>query len=430
MKIKIKPGSLNGKVEISPSKSMAHRYIIGASLGEEEVIVSNLQKSNDIEATIGVMSNLGAEFKVLNDNDEGMTLSIKGKGKHFKVKDSEFNCNESCSTLRFLIPLLLLIDDEVVVTGRGKFKERPLDVYYDILMNQGIEYINDDGRLPLKLIKGRKKLTSGTFEIRGDVSSQFITGLMYALPLLEGDSKLKITTELESKPYVDLTIKVLKDFGIKIKNKDYKFFEIAGDQKFKDGSYRVEGDFSQLAFFAVAGLIGKYPVTITGLDKKSLQGDKKIISIIKKMKGKIEEVKDGYIFYPSLTEGTIIDIKECPDLVPALTVLASLSKGETKIINCERLKIKESNRLESTSKELIKLGADIDILADSMVIRGVAELDGGKVDSWNDHRVAMSLGVTSSRVKKDIILMGAESVSKSYPGFWEDFKKLGGIFSE
>ena len=430
LEINIKPGSLKGKVEISPSKSLAHRYIIEASLGEEEVIVSNLQKSKDIEATIEVMSNLGVEFKVLKDDEGAMTLRIKGQGTSFKVRGKEFNCNESGSTLRFLIPLLLLIDDEVLVTGKGKLKERPLDVYYDILKDQGIEYSNNRDRLPLKLPKERKKLTSGTFKIRGDISSQFITGLMYALPLLKGDSRLEMTTELESKPYVDLTMKALRDFGIEIENKDYKIFEIAGSQKYKGDSYKVEGDFSQLAFFAVAGLIGKYPITVTGLDKNSLQGDKEIINIVKRMKGRIEEVAEGYTFYPSLTEGTVIDIKECPDLVPALSVLASLSKGETRIINGERLKIKESNRLESTSKELIKLGADIDILEDSLVIRGVEELKGGRVDSWNDHRVAMSLGVASARAKNDIILTGAESVSKSYPRFWEDFKKLGGIISE
>ena len=430
MEINIKPGSLKGKVEIPPSKSLAHRYIIGASLGEEEVIVSNLQKSKDIEATIEVMSNLGVEFKVLKDNEGAMTLKIKGQGTSFKVRGKEFNCNESGSTLRFLIPLLLLIDDEVLVIGKGKLKERPLDVYYDILKDQGIEYSNDRDRLPLKLPKERKKLTSGTFKIRGDISSQFITGLIYALPLLKGDSRLEMITELESKPYMDLTMKALRDFGIEIKNKDYKIFEISGSQKYKGGSYKVEGDFSQLTFFAVAGLIGKYPITVTGLDKNSLQGDKEIINILKRMKGKIEEAKEGYTFYPSLTEGTVIDIKECPDLAPALSVLASLSKGETRIINGERLKIKESNRLESTSKELIKLGADIDILEDSLVIRGVEELKGGRVDSWNDHRVAMSLGVASARAKNDIILTGAESVSKSYPRFWEDFKKLGGIISE
>lgn len=428
--IRIKPLQLGGSVVIPPSKSLAHRYIIGGALCEGEAVVSNLQRSKDIEATIEVMSNLGVDFSLMADEEGRLTYRIKGHGGAFQLTNSDFQCNESGSTLRFLIPILLLITEEVVVRGQGKLVERPLDVYYDILKEQGIEYKNAKGHLPLVLSYGRRKLSSGVFKVRGDISSQFITGLLYALPLLEGDSRIEMTTNLESRPYVDLTIKALKDFGIKIINNDYQSFEIPGKQKYLGGSYKVEGDFSQVAFFAVGGLIGSKPIKVTGLNKNSLQGDKAIIDIIKKMQGQVEELEDGYIFYPSKTQGITIDIKECPDLVPALTVLAALSEGETRIINGERLKIKESNRLESTSKELIKLGADIEILEDSLLIRGVEGFNGGLVDSWNDHRVAMSLGVASQRASGDLILTGADSVAKSYPGFWDDFKKLGGVFSE
>lgn len=429
-KIRIYPEYLGGEVKIPPSKSMAHRYIIGASLSREEVTVRNLQMSKDIEATIGVMENLGVSFDKKQEADGTFRVKVKGNGAGFRLSGTRFQCNESGSTLRFLIPMLLLMDEAVEVDGKGKLVERPLNVYYDLLEERGIGYGTRAGCLPLTLPAGRKKLQSGIFKVRGDVSSQFITGLMFALPLLEGESRIIVTTPLESRPYIDLTIKALSDYGVLIRHKDYQEFTIPGGQSYGGGDYTVEGDYSQLAFFAVAGAIGSHPITCRGLDKSSLQGDKAIVEIMRRMEARIEDLEDGYVFYPSKTKGTVIDIKECPDLVPALCVLASLSDGETRIINGERLKIKESNRLESTSRELLKLGADIEIGEDSLLIRGVSSLNGGEVDSWNDHRVAMSLGMASQRARGRLVLTGAGSVAKSYPGFWEDFRRLGGKIVE
>lgn len=429
-KITIYPGYLGGEVKIPPSKSMAHRYIIGAALSDQEVQIKNIEASKDIEATLQVMSNLGVDFYRVAEDDGTLTLVVEGKGRNFKLRNKVFNCNESGSTLRFLIPLLLLFNEEVIVEGKGKLGERPLDIYYEIMKEQGIEFSNDEGRLPLVLSGGRKLLQPGHFKVRGDISSQFITGLLYALPLLDGDSIIEMTTTLESRPYVDLTIKALADFDILIEHEDYRIFKIIGNQKYSSGVYEVEGDYSQLAFFAVAGAIGNKEIRCTGLDRNSLQGDRVIIDIMKEMGALVEEITGGYLFKPSRTRGAVIDIRECPDLVPALSVLASLSEGETRIINGERLKIKESNRLESTSKELIKMGANIEIGEDSLTIRGVTGFRGGEVDSWNDHRVAMSLGVASQRAIEPLVLTGAGSVAKSYPRFWSDFVKLGGKISE
>lgn len=429
-KITIHPGYLGGEVKIPPSKSMAHRYIIGAALSDQEVIIKNIEASKDIEATLEVMNNLGVDFYRIAEDDGTLTLVVEGNGKNFKLRNKIFNCNESGSTLRFLIPLLLLFNEEVIVEGKGKLGERPLDVYYEIMKEQGIEYSNDQGRLPLVLSGGRQLLQPGHFKVRGDISSQFITGLLYALPLLDGDSTIEMTTTLESRPYVDLTIKALADFDVVIEHEDYRIFRIYGNQKYSSGVYEVEGDYSQLAFFAVAGAIGDKEIRCIGLDRHSLQGDRVIIDIMKEMGADIEEITGGFVSRPSKTRGTVIDIRECPDLVPALSVLASLSEGETRIINGERLKIKESNRLESTSKELIKMGANILIGEDSLTINGVAGFSGGAVDSWNDHRVAMSLGVASQRSLEPMVLTGANSVAKSYPRFWSDFVKLGGKISE
>lgn len=426
----IHPRTLGGKVYIPPSKSMAHRYLLGAALSEEETIVENLQASMDIEATLRVLENLGVDFQREETLKGTFQVRVQGRGGKFKLQGKEFQCGESGSTLRFLLPLLFMTDQEAIVLGEGKLGERPLTVYYDILEAQGISYETKEGNLPLHLPSGRKTLQGGVYSVRGDISSQFITGLLYALPLLKQESTILLTTTLESRPYIDLTLKALKDFGLVIENREYQSFHIPGGQSYRGGQYRVEGDYSQLAFFAVAGVIGSEPITCLGLKEDSLQGDKVIIEFLRSMGARVEELEGGYVFYPSKTKGIVIDSKECPDLVPALSVLASLSTGESWIINGERLKIKESNRLVSTSTELQKLGAHIEILDDSLRIEGVSSLSGGEVDSWNDHRVAMSLAAASCRCTGDLVLTGAESVAKSYPGFWDDFRKLGGNISE
>lgn len=429
-KLTIHPSPLEGTVFIPPSKSMAHRYLLGAALAAGESVIDNLELSKDIEATLRVLKGLGMEWQAEEGSQGRLKLRIKGLGGDFHLQERDFPCGESGSTLRFLIPLLLLAGEEAVVTGEGKLGERPLSVYYEIMESQGIPYETREGLLPLLLPEGRPRLSPGRFQVRGDISSQFITGLLYALPLLPGESLLEITTPLESRPYVDLTLAVLREYGIQVENQAYKSFRIPGSQTYRSGEYFVEGDWSQVAFFAVAAAIGEKPIACRGLSRTSLQGDRVIVDFLREMGGRVEDLPDGHIFHPSRTRGAVLDIRECPDLVPALTVLASLSEGETRIINGERLKIKESNRLESTSRELISLGARIRIGEDSLTIEGVESLRGGPVSSWNDHRVAMSLAAASSRCQGDLILDGPGSVAKSYPGFWEDFRKLGGRISE
>lgn len=425
--VKLEGQGLKGAVVIPPSKSLAHRYIIGASLADGVSTLSNIDLSVDISATLECFKGLGVEVSFRDEDLGRKTVIIKGLGENIHLSNgSFFDCRESGSTLRFLIPILLLLEDEITVTGEGKLKERPLDVYYKIFKEQGIFFKNTEGNLPLTF-KG--PLKGGQFSLRGDVSSQFITGLMLALPLVAGNSVLELTSTLESKPYVDLTVDILKKYGIKIEEqgtKPYYSFKIPGEQKYQKGDFKVEGDFSQVAFFAVAGLIGQSPIEVRGLNKKSLQGDKVILDICSSMGGRIEELDDGYLFYPSKTKGITIDVQECPDLVPALALLGALSQGETRIINGARLRIKESDRLKAISTELNVLGAEIKETEDGLIIQGVEKLRGGQVQSWNDHRIAMTLAVASIVTRGAVILTGAESVNKSYPDFWEDFKKLGG----
>ena len=287
---------------------------------------------------------------------------------------------------------------------------------------KGIKYTTTEGGLPLKV---NGKLSSGVYKLRGDISSQFITGLLFALPLVEGDSEIVVTTELESKGYVDLTLDTLKSFGIEIKNEDYRVFKIKGNQKYSPKDYYIEGDYSQGAFFLVAGAIGNN-VECMGLRKDSLQGDMAILDILKDMGCSFEETDEYIKAIPSKTKGIDIDVSQCPDLVPILAVLASMSEGETRILNAKRLRIKECDRLNATAVELNKIGADITELEDSLIIRGVKEFTGGEVDSHNDHRIVMALSIAATRAKGDIIINNPMAIEKSYPNFFEDYKKLGG----
>lgn len=424
MKIKIKPSTLNGKIEIPPSKSYSHRAVIAAALAESEKksTIDNLKFSVDITTTTDIMENWGAKIKRFES-----ALEIVGNDGKVVPKDKYVQCNESGSTIRFLIPVGITSANELIFDGKGKLVDRPLDSYYKIFEEQGLKYETTGGKLPLTV---NGKLKAGNYEIDGNISSQFITGLLYALPLLDGDSKLIINKNLESKGYIDLTLEILQLAGIDIKNNDYKSFEIKGNQSYKPFDYTVEGDYSQVAFWIVAGIISANrdnEVKCLHVNKNSLQGDREIIEIVTRMGANLQIFDDYVIVKPSKTKGTVIDISQCPDIAPILTVLAALSEGETRIINGERLRIKESDRITSIKTELNKLGANVTEEGDSLIIQGVEGFTGGvTVSAWNDHRIAMSLAVASSRCEKEIVLEEAESVRKSYPHFWDDFVKMGG----
>lgn len=419
--IKIEPNFLRGKLNIPPSKSLCHRAIIGASLTNEESIIHNMIFSEDIVSTCEGMKILGSKIDRIDDS----SLIIKGN-KPLGLNEETIDCSESGSTLRFLIPIALTHYSKVKFVGKGKLVSRPLDTYYKIFEKQNILYSNNKGNLPLT-IEG--KLKPGTYEIEGNISSQFITGLLFTLPLLDGDSKITITTNLESKGYVDLTLDILKKFDIKIINNKYSEFIIRGNQSYKAIDYRVEGDFSQAAFWLVGGILGE-EIICTDLNMESLQADRVILDIINEMGGSLALENSNIKASKSHTKGITVDASQCPDLVPALTVLAALSDGETRIINATRLRIKESDRLKAISSELNKLGADVKETQDGLIINGKESLTGGTVESWNDHRIAMSLAIASIRCKEPVIIRNSDAVKKSYPYFWEDFKKLGGKVNE
>lgn len=408
MIVELMPAKLSGKVKIPPSKSVAHRLIISAALAKGTSVISNIYPSKDIIATIEAMKALGAEITL-----EGDTATVKGIEK--PPKKAVIDCNESGSTMRFLIPVACALGVECTFCGRGKLPQRPITPYLEQFPKHGIEFDFSDARegdtLPCTV---RGKLTAGRFEINGGISSQFITGLIFALTLLDEDSEISLTSHLESRPYVDITTDCLKAFGCEITETQTSYF-IKGSQTFTACDMQIEGDFSQAAFFKVANCLGS-KIEIDGLNMDSSQGDKKIVEICEK----IVYNKNGEL------SPFVLDCSDIPDLVPILTLLATFCKGRTEITNVARLRIKESDRLEAISICLNKIGGRVTAYNDKLVIEGVEALSGGEVESYNDHRIAMAMAIAALKCREPLVIRGAQCVEKSYPNFWEDYKALGG----
>lgn len=419
MNITIRPAPLAGTVRVPSSKSMTHREIIAAALAKGETEVTGVTWSEDIEATVRILSLFGAAIEK-KEGKEGITLSIRGGLAKQEVL-LHADAGESGSTLRFLIPLGLSSGNHVVYTGRGRLSERPLTPYYDMFDRKQISY-HTQGGLPLEV---QGTLPGGAYELPGDVSSQFFTGLLFALPLADEDSTLRSTTPLESKSYVDMTLDTLSRHGITIHEKEEGLYEIPGRQHYKTGTFAVEGDYTQAAFWLTAALSGG-TIALTGLSDTSLQGDRAIVTLLKDMGGSIEK-KDGRLLAEkSSLHGITMDAENVPDLVPAFAALAAVSEGVTEIIHAGRVRLKECDRLHAMAVELNKLGAEVEEKPEGLVIRGKPFLSGGTVSSWNDHRIAMALASITPKLTGPLTIEGAESVKKSYPRFWEDFRKVGG----
>ena len=385
MNVTITPGLLRGAITPPPSKSQAHRLLIAAALADGESRIEHLADSQDIQATRRCMA------------------ALKAPGEDLPVLD----CGESGSTLRFLIPVALALRGGGRFTGRGRLMERPQKPYFDLFDEKGIAYRQEDGVLT---VQGR--LTPGTFALPGDVSSQFVTGLLYALPLLEGDSRITLTTPLESRGYVDMTLEALERFGIRAECPDGRTLRVPGGQTYRPCRAAVESDYSQAAFYYAANGLGGQ-VEILGLNPRSAQGDRCIVPYHMQLCG------------PGEAE---LDVSQCPDLVPPLAAHAALRQGITRIVNAARLRIKESDRLTAVTQVLTALGADVVEGADCLTITGQPEgLAGGvTVDSHNDHRIAMMAAIAATRCAAPVTIIGAECVAKSYPDFWEDYERLGG----
>lgn len=426
MNICITPHPFGGILAVPSSKSLGHRDLICAALAEGESLVEHISASEDIDATCRVLRCFGAEIEEVADILPGrISYRIQG-GIRKGCTPVTADCGESGSTLRFLIPLGLLTGRSVTYIGRGRLVSRPLQPYYAIFRSRHIAYQTaDGGGLPLTVTG---TLSPGAYTLPGNVSSQFFTGLLLTLPLLAGDSSLYSSTTLKSASYVGLTLDTMARHGVHIEEEKPGVYQIAGGQSYRPGQYEVEGDYSQAAFWLAAGCLG-HDVKLTGLRRHSAQGDEVIIDIIRRMGGRIDE-QDGLTARPSSLKGTIIDAGDCPDLVPVLTVLATAATGTTHIVNAARVRLKECDRLHAMAEELNKLGGRVTEEPDGLIIEGTGHLHGGRVQAWNDHRIAMSLAVASQIAEGPVQIDGAECVKKSYPRFWQDVSAMGGMYTE
>lgn len=414
MKI-IKADKLVGELSPPPSKSVLHRYIIASSLAKGISKIENISFSEDIIATIEAMKKLGAKIEQ-KDN----YLLIDGSDTFKNLNENiEIDCNESGSTLRFLFPLSIVEENKVLFKGRGKLFKRPMTPYFENFEKYKIKhsYINKNEIL----LEG--KLKAGIYEIDGNISSQFITGLLFSLPLLEGESKIIINGKLESSNYIDISLDCLSKFGIKIINNSYQEFIIKGNQSYRVGNYRTEADYSQAAFFLVANAIGS-KIKINDLSENSLQGDKKIIDFISEI--------DKW----SSKDTLILDGSETPDIIPILSLKAAVSGKKIEIVNVERLRIKESDRLKATVEELSKINFDLIEKKDSILINSREALKANKnekivsLSAHSDHRIAMMIAIATTCYDGEILLDNLDCVKKSYPNFWEVFLSLGGKIYE
>lgn len=416
-RVSIEGSTLRGQIEIPSSKSMSHRHLLCGALSEGTSTIHKVQTSEDVEATLRVVKVLGAE--VIR---EGTTVHLQGKNFGKGRSPYHFACGESGSTLRFSIPIGMLLTGEKSFHGEGGLPKRPLKEYLRNFDALGIQYEYPNS-LPFAT---KDTLKAGRYHLTGGESSQYLSGLMMALPLLEGDSEIHIEGLMESQDYVTLTQEVLKAHGIEISSKDENIIHIKGSQSYQPQVSTVEGDYSQGAFFIVAGLIGEEPISCTNLKADSQQADRRILEIVSAMGGKLEKMENGVKVHPSATKGIVIDARQCPDIIPILAVLASLSKGRTEIVNGGRLRIKESDRIKSTVALLESLGGDVVETAEGMVIQGKEQLLGGFVDSFGDHRIVMAAAIAALRCEHPVVIEGAEAVNKSYPKFFEDFAAIGG----
>ncbi|MBR2182871.1 MAG: 3-phosphoshikimate 1-carboxyvinyltransferase [Acidaminococcaceae bacterium] len=426
---RISQAFIHGSVLVPSSKSMGHRMCICAGLSGNGCTVDNIAISKDIEATNRCLTGLGVTVKNVSSRYRGRTAFQYSWNHKFPSEPVTADCGESGSTLRFFIPLGALCNVPFSFEGHGKLVSRPLQPYYDIFDKQELRYRTaENGNLPLTVAG---KLRPGTYVVPGDISSQFVSGLLFALPLLEGDSTLEILPPLESASYIKLTLSSLRQFGINIIQTDDLHYIIPGNQQYQTPVSRVlvEGDWSQAAFWLVAGAIGcREGLCCCGLSEASLQGDKAVLKILRSMAANITVQNDCFTVTRSRLNGCVIDAADCPDLVPVLSVAAAVAEGTTHIINAGRLRIKECDRLAAMHSELMKLGAEITEEPEGLLIKGKPDgLPGGaSVDAWNDHRIAMSMAVAALVCKEPITLTGGESVSKSYPEFWNDYASVGG----
>ena len=411
----ILPGARTGEVHIPASKSQAHRMLLCAAMGENEVTLRCRGLSKDILATVACLKALGA------------SVDAEGEVLHLRPVSAPpsglclLPCGESGSTLRFLLPLVGALGASAVFEREGRLPERPIEPLGRELCRNGMDIRSDGARLSCS-----GQLRPGAFSLPGNISSQYISALLMTLPLLEGESTLRIEGALESAAYVAMTEEVLRLGGVRTEKTGYGY-RIPGGQRCRFApELSVEGDYSNAAFFLCAGALSERGIRVTGLDPQSRQGDRAIVPLLEEMGAQVASDGSSVTVKRDALHGITIDASPIPDLIPVLSVVAAAASGETRVIHAQRLRLKESDRLHSTTQMLRALGAEAEELPDGLVIRGGRTLAGGTVDACGDHRIAMSAAVAGGICRGAVTICGSECVQKSYPDFWTDFQQLKG----
>lgn len=418
MHIKIGKGKFHeGQVRIISSKSDAHRAMLAAALAEGETLLFMEGWSEDLEATARCIDALGGE--VIREVSGTMIVPIE-KELTNKVL---LNCGESGSTLRFLLPIAGALGRTAVFEGKGRLPERPIHILLEELEQHGCKVEGE--KLPVEL---EGKLLSGNYTLPGNVSSQFITGLLFALPILEGNSQIRLTTDIESKGYVDMTLRTLEKFGVKVEEIETGYQVYGGQKYHTPRMVAVEGDWSNAAFWLAAGAIqGK--IACQGLDVASAQGDKAIIEVLQRFGAEIKVVMNQVTAMKKELKGIYIDASQIPDLVPILCVVAAAAEGRTEIFNAGRLRLKESDRLSVMTECLRKIGVQVEEHPEGLTIMGGCNppKETVTIDAHGDHRIVMAMAIAAISLGVELIIEGAEAVQKSYPSFFAEFTKLGGV---
>lgn len=412
MDIRILPSSLSGTFSAPPSKSQAHRYLICAALADKPTLIRAGETNDDIAATVGCLRALGAE--IVRTDDGFMVTPVKEAAENYAVLD----CGESGSTLRFLLPVAGALGVTAEFTGKGKLPSRPIIQLMEVMTGCSFS----SATLPFTL---SGKLQNGDFAIEANVSSQFISGLMFALPLI-GGGRIIPSTETESTAYIDMTLDALQTFGVNIEVEKYDgsfCYRYVGGKYTSPGEITVESDYSAAAFLLAGGAIGG-KVRCDNLNRYSLQADREIMRLLKRFGAKV----DKNTVSADELHGIEISAEEFPDLVPILAVMGVFCDGQTKITGAGRLRIKESDRLYAVFKCLKAMGADIKQTGDGLVIRGNEYIKGGKINGFNDHRIVMAMTIAATYAENPTVITGAEAINKSYPDFFRDYVKLGGRY--
>ncbi len=435
MDIYVEPKQLKGSIAAIPSKSVAHRALICAALANRPTKLLCPTTSVDIDTTISCLETLGVRIERCSG---GMLVHpIPSTYRHSKLHiASPLDCMESGSTLRFMLPLVGALGAEACFVGRGRLSKRPLSPLYEEMLAAGCD-LSEQGSFPL-YISG--KLRAGQFELPGDVSSQYITGLLLAAPAMDGETRIRVMNPIQSMPYISITKSVMKSFGVEVieasecsehETEGFTTFIVPADAHYESPeSFEIEGDWSNAAFWLAAGAVSDAPLQVTGLNLLSSQGDRSILAALARLGARITRRGNTASAQRDHLQGAEIDVRDFPDLVPPLAVVAALAEGTSRFTHAERLRLKESDRLASVSSCINALGGRARVEGNDLIIEGVDTFTGGIVDSAADHRICMQAAIAATLATDTVTIQGAQCVEKSYPNFFDDFSLLGGVVRE